>query len=945
MILANTFYKTPFHAYHLLLLFFTAGVFTTGSAQQFGGHRSRQKWLQLKTDTIQLIYAPGLDSQAQRAASLLHTLAAKRPVTLEPSIKPIPVILQHKSVLSNGYVQVGPNRSEWMLQPDLDNFSNGSIGWTDQLALHEYRHVEQMQAMKIGLSKFALQLFGEQAFDLAINAAIPNWFFEGDAVWQETALSAQGRGRLPRFMNSFPLLWSAHKKYSWMKIRNGSYKDWVPTHYELGYLLSNYGYLQYGEQFWKKVVKDAAAYRSLIYPFQASIKKHSGLNYRDYIKRAFDFYQPLDRNQSISPGKILVPPSYRYVNDRQFPYGAGGDSLYYVRTSFRHRTGFYLFDGIKEHRLRTQDIALESQFSYCNGKIVYAAYEKDPRRGWISYSSLRVFDVYTKKQIDLTSHTRYFTPAISEAGIVIAVHVSDAGQTALHWIDINTRGVLKTYQSAAGNFFTDPKFFDENRVVVAARRSDGSMALMMIEEDKEIQLTPFSYYSLGYLQVKDGQIYFSAGFAGNDDIYVYRPNQKQVFKIIAGGGGKYQVNVNGDRIYWSEQHAEGYQLKSAMLDSVQTQQVDFATFAMSKTIANSPVAFQQKSNWVSEYMASRKWPSQPYPKSTRLLNFHSWRPSYDDPIYSFTLYGENVLNTLQTEVNYNYNDAEKTHGLGLGTSYGNSFLQWNTGVNYTFDRQFTSRGITRSWNQLDMRLGWSIPLSDTKGRYFRQINVSSSYAARADFYKGIDRDSFGIRSIQYLVHGLNGSLTAATAVQHIFPRVGLSYAVAFRHCLSTLKGNQWNAQVKFYLPGFLQNHHFVTGLYWQERDTLGQLSFGNQFAYSRGYVGRYFVRMWKTGFDYHFPIWHPDFGLANVAYLQRIRASIFYDYTRVYALNKKTSLPQRSTGVEFYFDTKWWNQQPVTVGCRLSRLVDPDQFDRYKGWFMEFIWPLSLTGR
>ena len=150
--------------------------------QYFGGHRSKQKWRQLKTDTIQLIYAPGLDSQAQRAAQLIHALAKQRPIILDHKIKTIPILLQHRSVLSNGYVQLRPYRSEWMLQPDFDNFSNGSVGWSDQLALHEYRHVEQLQSMKKGLSKFALHLFGEQAFDLAINAAVPNWFFEGDAV-------------------------------------------------------------------------------------------------------------------------------------------------------------------------------------------------------------------------------------------------------------------------------------------------------------------------------------------------------------------------------------------------------------------------------------------------------------------------------------------------------------------------------------------------------------------------------------------------------------------------------------------------------------------------------------------------------------------------------------------------------------------------------------------
>ena len=238
-----------------------------------------------------------------------------------------------------------------------------------------------------------------------------------------------------------------------------------------------------------------------------------------------------------------------------------------------------------------------------------------------------------------------------------------------------------------------------------------------------------------------------------------------------------------------------------------------------------------------------------------------------------------------------------------------------------------------------------LPLTDTRGRYFRQLYLSSHYVLRSDFFKGFDRDTFGIRSIQHFVHGLSGSFQANTAMQHIFPRLGLTYATAFRHSIAAIPGVQFNGQFKIYLPGILQHHHLVTGFYWQERDTLARLAFGNRFPYSRGFVGRYFSRMWRTSLDYHFPIWHPDWGFANLAYLSRIRAALFYDYTRVYSTNKQVSVPQRSAGAEIYFDTKWWNQHPVNFGFRVSKLLDRDQFDGFKGWFMEFIWPVSLTSR
>jgi hypothetical protein len=31
-----------------------------------------------------------------------------------------------------------------------------------------------------------------------------------------------------------------------------------------------------------------------------------------------------------------------------------------------------------------------------------------------------------------------------------------------------------------------------------------------------------------------------------------------------------------------------------------------------------------------------------------------------------------------------------------------------------------------------------------------------------------------------------------------------------------------------------------------------------------------------------------------------------------------------SAGTELYFDTRWWNQLPVSFGIRYSRLLQPD---------------------
>ena len=76
--------------------------------------------------------------------------------------------------------------------------------------------------------------------------------------------------------------------------------------------------------------------------------------------------------------------------------------------------------------------------------------------------------------------------------------------------------------------------------------------------------------------------------------------------------------------------------------------------------------------------------------------------------------------------------------------------------------------------------------------------------------------------------------------------------------------------------------------------------------------------------NYHLPLLYPDWGFGNILYLQRLRANLFYDFQRLFSNNKKNTADLRSIGGEFYIDTKWWNQYPLTFGIRISHLLDND---------------------
>src|SRR5258706_14771920 len=161
-------------------------VSCTLPAQQFGGNPPSIHWSQINTDTARIIFPQGIDSTAQRVASIVHWLAKNNPSPLGNRLYKVNIVFQTQTTLANGYVSLAPFRSEYYLTPVLNNFEEGSINWPEVLAVHEFRHVQQFNNFRNGLSKAAWYLFGESGLQVLTAAAIPNWFYEGDAVYNET---------------------------------------------------------------------------------------------------------------------------------------------------------------------------------------------------------------------------------------------------------------------------------------------------------------------------------------------------------------------------------------------------------------------------------------------------------------------------------------------------------------------------------------------------------------------------------------------------------------------------------------------------------------------------------------------------------------------------------------------------------------------------------------
>ena len=929
----------------VILLFLTV---RDAGAQEFGGNPPSVRWRQVNTDTVRVIYPRGADSTASRVAAIVHRLAAGAGHPLGNQLKKVDIVLQNQPVGSNGYVSLGPFRSEFYLTPPADNFDQGSLHWPDELALHEYRHVEQYNNFDRGLSRLMKILFGQEGYALAINAAVPNWFFEGDAVYQETSLSAQGRGRMPSFLKAFPSLWNDGKQYSWMKLRNGSFKDYVPNHYDLGYLLTNYGYEQYGPAFWGQVTQDAAAYKGLFYPMQRAIRKHTGLSYKGFTTAAFDFYKARYGLQNpgafTDSGHMVMPADYKTLTSYHYPTPIGQDSLLYLKTSNKKRPAFYLLDKNGAHFLRFRDISNEQQFSYRNGKIVYAAIETDPRWAWKTYSVLRVLDLRSGKQHRLPGKTRYFSPDISADGNrIVANRVDLQGHSALVELDAGNGTVLREFSAAGIDYFANPKMIDTNRVVAAIREKNGNTYIGAIDlEAKQIRsLTPASFKTVGQLSITDDTIYFTGADGLKDALFSVNLASGALKKLKSREQNHYFASAGSGKLNWSQFTADGFQLRQLSAAHAEWEPVDPDVFVAGSTGIISDTITPGSGPLDPE---TSLLPSKKYRSLTRPVNFHSWRPNYDDPEYSFTIYGNNILNTTQTQLYYLYNENDRTHAVGGNITYAGWFPYIGLSTQYRMNRHQQVQKKLKEWDQWDHFLSLTVPLNWNHGTQFRSFSAATSVGYRQDITKGKDRLLFPSADFGYITHSLGFGTQVQRAVQDIYPRWGFSISSQYRYAINRWSSQQLFARGTLYLPGLFAAHSLVLTGSYEEAFSKDRL-FANRINFARGFNGLDSARIATATASYHLPLWYPDWGFGNIFYLQRVRGAAFYDYTAAAGRQAGSYKGLQSAGGEIYLDTQWWNQHPLTFGFRSGRLLTPDPVTPGRRWFYEVILPVSLIPR
>ena len=234
---------------HKALIVIALLLMPAGARAQFftaGDDPGCRRWYSIESENYRIIYPRGLDSLARVYAREMERF--RKPVGLTSGYLPgecirgkMPVVLHAYNAVSNGSVAWAPKRMDAYTLPQV--YDAEATPWAAQLAVHESRHISQMQ---FGLSHAQRPFgwfFGEMWNGLTAGLYTENSFLEGDAVCAETELTRSGRGRKADFLNYYMVCFDQGDLRDWDQWRFGSQRNYTPDWYALGYL--TYGGLRW----------------------------------------------------------------------------------------------------------------------------------------------------------------------------------------------------------------------------------------------------------------------------------------------------------------------------------------------------------------------------------------------------------------------------------------------------------------------------------------------------------------------------------------------------------------------------------------------------------------------------------------------------------------------------------------------------------------------------
>ena len=889
----------------VLSLFFILSVSRIVSGQYYdtGQDPANLKWLQIKTDRFRVIYpekygALGIEfaRSLDKAYSDLGAIFPERKFRL-------PVVIHNYTTESNGYVAWAPKRMEIYPTPEQNSIP---LDANRQLALHELTHVYQMESLNKGFTKAMSVILGQQ-FTGIVAALLPQWFMEGEAVYAESVLSESGRGRSSSFQKALKAIAvEKGKMYRYDKIVNGSFRDFIPDHYQSGYQIVAWTNAKYNSQTWDKALRFTANAPFLLNPINLSLRSTTDMNKRKLFLETFDtlgkaWTEENQHNKSIIYD-ILNPSKRRNFANYYSPVKINDNSYIAVKTTLYNPPEFVSINTLtkKEERIHVPGYMYPYYISAGNMMLAWVELQTDPRWYNRNYSVIKILDLKNNTTKQLTWKTRYMSAAVSPDGKRVAATENTPENknnlvlintgTEKNFISVPVPGnayLQKPQWSADGSEISFITLTENGEGIRSFRVSDQSWRTLIEERPEDFQSS----------FLRNDSLFYVSSSSGTENIYVLSPEKKLV-RLTNSRFGATDFLIMGSNVMFCDYSSSGNNFCITNFSDAQPEDLnhDPSFFLIDKI--KTP-----EKTLISE--SEKKYSPEKYRKWQHLFGFHSWMPFYadldaiqSDPLSvkpGLTLMSQNQLSTLITTAGYEYsNGLHKLHSqitwqgwypvLESRIDYGDSPLVDSLDYNAR-DQSFARPGISFT-NTL------SIPLIFRAGKFSLFIRPSLSVKYDNNYLYSAVNHSYDYGQTQFAGR-FYFSNSYTTAERDIYPR--LAQVVDIYYAWSPFDreyyGSDLTFRTAFYFPGFLKNHSLKIRFEneFQTAVSFADLHF-NITNFPRGYKNIICEDITFLSGDYIAPLIYPDINLASFLYLKRIRAGLFFDYaegTNNYYLDQK----------------------------------------------------------
>ena len=887
----------------ILVVFFMLSAYAKGQFMDYGSDPSRIRWKTAEMPHYKLIYPSSNDSAAYRYALFLeHTYPQMGKTIGASKIRSFPVILHPGNMRSNGMVVWAPRRMELITTPSS---GLGAQSWDKHLVLHESRHVLQMYKLSQGIFRPLHYVLGEQTAGIA-SFFIPKWFFEGDAVVTETAMSNSGRGRLPEFNMGYRSRMLSGDFYSYDKWALGSYKDYTGDYYALGYNLASFARYRYGADVWDKVTSRYTRRFFQVPPFSKALKHVAGIHTRTLFDETFRFLheewagQDSIYKHSGFDGKInYITPETKKYTSYHYPQVLDDSSMIAVKTGLDDIGSLVIVKDGEEKRLCYLG-NISSRIILNHNRVYWTEYVPGVRWTHENYSELRYYDLASRQTVTVTPKQRFLAPAIEKAGKVAAVsQPSASGINRIVLLDIEDkefrRGdvrsegfqdeksqregdkgknyrsdeVFRHYDVPFNGFVKEMAFTDANKIaaVVVHDKGLGLFQLDLLSGRWNELMEPASA-NITSLTEHDGRLFFESGLNGTNNIYSFDLLTSESIRLTTSRFGAFApaFSNDGKKLYFSDYNANGHRIASVSVDDLQRQPAAFDqtyAFALAETVAE-----QEQFNLDADSLGKIDFNPDLYRKGSHLLHVHSWTPFYYDATSALSslsddlstivkpgcmLLSQNMLSTMASQVGWYYDDGYH-HGklsvayrgwfpvIDLSIDYGSKAFDYGWQKNEEDKDLLVYRVTDRNLMEAEARL--YLPFNFTRNHYISGFQPSVIYSYTNSRYQQFESRKF--RQYQYLFGELRYYHYRKLAHRDILPRLGYQIQLQYLNIPSDTEnfGSLYAAKLISYLPGLIRGHGLMLRVMYQYQDEEGKTFYTPQklVDQARGYHYMYQTR-------------------------------------------------------------------------------------------------------